>query len=200
MSGGSASACRAGRRRACPENAYGKGLNRNDTVAVQNAIAEFGALERARRPRPDAGGAHDRDARHPGADRPLRARHRHRPEGVVPALQRAGRRLRPRRPPDPRHQGRRRVGRHRPEGVDLRRPGGRPRHAHRPHRRRRAEAPGHHLLRHRHAPEGRRDPAARRDDRPRHVQRGVPRGGHHARTARSSAGSTTAGRSPTPRS
>ncbi|MDQ2649808.1 MAG: acyl-CoA dehydrogenase family protein [Actinomycetota bacterium] len=27
-----------------PENAYGKGLGRNDTVAVQNTIAEFGAL------------------------------------------------------------------------------------------------------------------------------------------------------------
>ena len=27
-----------------PENAYGKGLNRNDAVAVQSAIAEFGAL------------------------------------------------------------------------------------------------------------------------------------------------------------
>ena len=27
-----------------PENAYGKGLNRNDSVAVQNAISEFGAL------------------------------------------------------------------------------------------------------------------------------------------------------------
>ena len=27
-----------------PENAYGKGLNRNDAVAVQNAIGEFGAL------------------------------------------------------------------------------------------------------------------------------------------------------------
>ncbi len=27
-----------------PENAYGKGLNRNDAVAVQGAIAEFGAL------------------------------------------------------------------------------------------------------------------------------------------------------------
>jgi alkylation response protein AidB-like acyl-CoA dehydrogenase len=27
-----------------PENAYGKGLNRNDSVAVQKAIAEFGAL------------------------------------------------------------------------------------------------------------------------------------------------------------
>ena len=27
-----------------PVNAYGKGLNRNDSVAVQSAIAEFGAL------------------------------------------------------------------------------------------------------------------------------------------------------------
>jgi alkylation response protein AidB-like acyl-CoA dehydrogenase len=27
-----------------PENAYGKGLNRNDTVAVQKAVADFGAL------------------------------------------------------------------------------------------------------------------------------------------------------------
>ncbi len=27
-----------------PENAYGKGLNRNDSVAVQNAISDFGAL------------------------------------------------------------------------------------------------------------------------------------------------------------
>ncbi len=27
-----------------PTNAYGRGLNRNDSVAVQNAIAEFGAL------------------------------------------------------------------------------------------------------------------------------------------------------------
>ena len=34
----------AGPRPGLPENAYGKGLNRNDSVAVQNAIAEFGAL------------------------------------------------------------------------------------------------------------------------------------------------------------
>ena len=33
-------------------------------------------------------------------------------------------------------------------------------HAHRPHRPRRPQAPGHHLLRHRHAPAGRRHPAA----------------------------------------
>ena len=35
-----------------------------------------------------------------GADRPVRARNRHRAEGVVPAVQRAGRRIRPRRAHD----------------------------------------------------------------------------------------------------
>ena len=69
---------------------------------------------------------------------------------------------------------RRRVDRQRPEGVDLGRADRRPRHAARPHRPRRAQAPGHHLLRVRHAPARRRDPPAARDDRPRDVQRGVP--------------------------
>ena len=95
-------------------------------------------------------------------------------EGVVPAVQRARRRLRPRRSADQGRSGRRRVDRQRPEGVDLGRPGRRPRHAARPHRPRRAQAPGHHLLRHRHAPARRRGPAAEGDDRPGDVQRGVP--------------------------
>ena len=107
----------------------------------------------------------------PGRPRPVRARDRgaaaslppaDRPQrgGLVPALQRAGRRFRPRLAG---HQGRarrRRLGRHRPEGVDHvgaplrlgRAPG--------PHRRRRAEAPGAHLLPHRPAPAGRRGPPA----------------------------------------
>ena len=55
---------------------------------------------------------------------------------------------------------RRRVDRQRPEGVDLVRPHGRPGHAHRPHRPRRAQAPGHHLVRVRHAPARRRGAAA----------------------------------------
>ena len=41
---------------------------------------------------------------------------------------------------------RRRVGRQRPEGVDVERPPGRVRHAHRPHRLGRAQAPRHHVL------------------------------------------------------
>ncbi len=53
-----------------------------------------------------------------------------------------------------RHPGgprRRRVGRQRPEGVDLRGPARRLRHPDRPHRSRRAQAPGHHVLHRRHA-------------------------------------------------
>ena len=46
--------------------------------------------------------------------RPLPGRH-----GRVPAVQRAGRRLRPRRPPDPRRPRRRRVDPQRPEGLDV---------------------------------------------------------------------------------
>ena len=85
-----------------PENAYGKGLNRNDSVRGAERHRRVRRARRAGRPRAAAGGADDRDPRHAGADRPLRARHRHRPEGVVPALQRARRRLRPRRPADAR--------------------------------------------------------------------------------------------------
>ncbi|CAA9217097.1 MAG: Acyl-CoA dehydrogenase, long-chain specific, partial [uncultured Acidimicrobiales bacterium] len=134
-------------------------------------------LRRPRRTRGARPPARRSDHRHPrrrGAEAALPARHRHRPEGVVPALQRAGRRLRPRRPQLQGGQGRGGVGRQRPEGVDLRRPDRRPRHAHRPHRRRRPEAPGHHLLRHRHAPAGRGRAAPARAHRTGPVQRGVP--------------------------
>ena len=54
---------------------------------------------------------------------------------------------------------RRRVGGQRPEGVDLRRPLQRLRHPAGPHRPRRPQAQGHHLLPDRHAPARRRGPA-----------------------------------------
>ena len=85
----------------------------------------------------------------------LRAADRHRPAGVVPAVQRARRGQRPRRPRLQGGEGRRRVDGQRPEGVDQRRPDRRHGHADRPHRSRRAQAPGHHLVRVRHAPAGR---------------------------------------------
>ena len=96
-------------------------------------------------------------------------------DALVPAVQRAGRGLRPRRPAVQGRARRRRVGHHRPEGLDLDRAALQPRHAHRPHRSRRAEAHGDLVLRVRHGPARRRDPAAARDDRPRDVQRGLPR-------------------------
>ena len=72
-----------------------------DAVRVQQEIAEFGALGAPGGLGPAARRPDDRHPRHRGADRPLRPRHRHRAEGVVPALQRARGRLRPGRPADP---------------------------------------------------------------------------------------------------
>ena len=145
-----------------PENAYGKGLNRNDAVAVQKAIADFGALGAPgglglllAAPTIATHGTQEqidlyvRDIvtgqkawcqlfSEPGAGSDL--------AGLQTQAVKDGER----------------VDHQRPEGVDVRRAGRRPRHAHRPHRPRRAEAPGHHLVRLRHAPAGRRDPAAAR--------------------------------------
>ena len=75
----------------------------------------------------------------------------HRRGAVVPAVLRAGRRVRLRRPRHPGRPRRRRVDRQRPEGVEHARPPRRLRDARHPHRSRRAEAQGHDLLRARHA-------------------------------------------------
>ena len=137
--------------------------------------------QRGRGPRPAGGPGHDAgrpDDHHPRqrrAEAALPAHHRQRPGGVVPALQRARRRLRPRRPPVQGREGRRRVDRQRPEGLDQRGPARRPGHAHRPHRPRRPQAQGHQLLRHPDAPARHRRPAAGGDDGPGPVQRGLPR-------------------------
>ncbi len=66
----------------------------------------------------------------------------HRRGDVVPAVQRARQRLRPRRADDAGRARRRRVGRQRSEGVEHERAPRRPRHAPRPHRLGRAQAPG----------------------------------------------------------
>ena len=81
-----------------------------------------------------------------------RPRHRAREAGVppghvprrhrrLPAVQRAGRGLRPGGPPDPGRARRRRVGDHGSEGLDVRRAVQRHRRDHLPHRSRPAEAP-----------------------------------------------------------
>ena len=155
---------------------------------------------RARRARPAARRPDHRRPRHRRAEAALPARHRHRPEGLVPAVQRAGRRIRPRRAQHPRRARRRRVGRQRPEGVDLGRPLVRSRHAARPHRPRRrpsTRASRYFALDMHQA--GRRDPPAARDDRAGDVQRGLPHRRARPERRRPSAASTTAGRSPTRR-
>ena len=68
-----------------------------------------------------------------------------------------------------------------PEGVDVDRADQQRRHADRAHRSRPPEAQGHHVLQVRHDAARRGDPAAARDDRPRDVQRGVPRQRDRAR-------------------
>ena len=130
-----------------PVEWYGKGLSRAEGVRVQQAIAAFGAL-----------GA-------PGGLGTLLAGPTITVHGTDEQKERylldivTGRKawcqlfsepgagLRPRRAQHARRARRRRVGRQRAEGVDLGRALVRPRHAARPHRSRRAEAPGHHLLR-----------------------------------------------------
>ncbi len=101
----------------------------------------------------------------------------------VSALQRAERGLRPRRRRDACGARRRRVGRERPEGVDVERARGRPGARGVPDRSRRAQAPGPHHVPGRHARARRGGAAAASDDRDRGVQRGVPHRRARARLA-----------------
>lgn len=101
----------------------------------------------------------------------------------MPALQRARRRIRPRRARHPRgpRDGLRRLDRGRPEGVDLQRTHRPLGHPDRPHRPRTPQTPGHHLLPLRHARPRRRGPAAAPDHRRGRVQRGLPHRRPHPR-------------------
>ena len=136
----------------------------------------------------------------PRADRALGEADAHERARVVPAVQRAGRRLGRRRREDEGREGRRRVHRQRPEGVDVRcavLPHG---SRDRPHRPRRAEARRRHHGGHRHAREGRRGASAARSVRTRDVQRGLLHATCSSPTTTSSVRSTAAGRSPARRS
>ena len=128
----------------------------------------------AARLRPGAGGAGHppverggHQAALPPAD-PLGGR------ALVPALLRAGGRIRPGIAGHHRGARRRRVGDQRPEGLDHLRPRVGDGHAPRPHRPLAAEAQGDHLLRHGHAGAGGRHATPRADDRGDRVQRGLP--------------------------
>ena len=130
------------------------------------------AGQRPRRParRPD-----DHDLGHAGAEgAPPRADPVRRRD-LVPGLLRARRGLGPRRAQDARGPRRRRVGRHRPEGVDERRAVLEVVHARRAHRPGRAEAQGPHLLPDGHGAGRRRGRAAAPDHRRAGVQRALHR-------------------------
>ena len=114
---------------------------------------------------------------------------------LVPGLLRARRRLGPRRAQDARGQGRRRLGRHRPEGLDERRAVLEVVHARRAHRLGRAEAQGPDLLPDGHGAGRRPGRAAAPDHRRAGVQRAVHRRRRGSRTRTCSAASATAGRS-----
>ena len=182
-----------------PVDCYGRGLSRGDALVAQQTITKFGALGAPDRLGADARRADHRDARHAGADRALRPRHRHRRRAWCQLFSEpgagsdlAGLTTRAVRDGDEWIVNGQKVWTSGGQIADL----GMLIARTNPDV---AEAPGHHLVRDRHAPAGRRDPPAARDDRPRDVQRGLPHRRQSSPTTPSSAMSTTAGRSPTRR-
>ena len=124
--------------------------------------------------------------RHRGAAAAVPPAHRAQRRGVVPAVQRARRRIGSRVARDTRAETRRRrVGRHRPEGVDHVGTPCRLRGAARAHRRRRPQAERAHLLPRRSPPAGRRGAPVAAHRRRGRLQRGVPRRRARARHATS---------------
>ena len=155
---------------------YDRALPR-DRRSLRDPVAEP-VRHRARHGRAD-----DPRPRDPRGARALPAVDVARRHRRVPAVLRADRRLRPRRDPDQGRARRRRVDRHRPEGVDLRRAVLRHRRDHHPHVTGQAQAQGPDDVPRRHARPGDRGAAAAPDDRRRVVQRGVLRRGARARLA-----------------
>ncbi len=137
--------------------------------------------------------ADDHDRGHPRAEGRAPTSHPARRRGLVPGLQRAQRRQRPRLAELPWRARRRRVRDQRPEDVDELRPGRRLVRDADPHRSRGAQAQGHHVG---DVPDGHtrhRDPADPHHRRQHRVQRGVLRRGPGARSRTGSGSRTTVG-------
>ena len=129
------------------------------------------------RARPGDGRPDGHRPRHRGAEAALPGADPVGRRDLVPGLLRAGVGLGPRVAQDARRAQRRRVDRHRPEGVDDVRARGEVVHARGAHRPGGGQAPRADLLPARHGAGRRRGPAARADHRRVRVQRAVPRGG-----------------------
>ena len=152
-----------------------------------------GSAEPGQRARPGDGRPGGHRPRHRGAEAALPGADPDRRGDLVPGLLRARVGLRPRLAEDARGQGRRRMGRHRAEGLDDLRPVREVVHAGRPHRPRRAQAPGPHLLPDGHGAGRGRSETAGPDHRRGRVQRGLHRTRRGSPRRTSSAASATAG-------
>ena len=106
-----------------PEQWLGKGLDRGAAAVVAPGDPRGRCDRPAGRARHAPRRADDPHPRHRRAEGALPPTDRRRAGGLVPALQRAGRRLRPRERAGQGRARRRRVDHQRPEGVDVGRPG-----------------------------------------------------------------------------
>ena len=143
-----------------------------------------GSAEPGQRARPRDGRPGRHRPRHRRAEAALPGADPDRRGDLVPGLLRARVGLRPRLAEDARGQGRRRMGRHRAEGLDDLRPVREVVHARRPHRPRRPQAQGPHLLPDGHGAGRGRGQTAGPDHRRGRVQRGLHRGGADPRRQR----------------
>ena len=186
-----------GRRRlGLPALAEGIWRPRRDADREGDLAAGRGRLRQADAAVPDRRGhvRPDRDGvRQRGAQAPLSAEARLRRTYLVPAVLRAGRRLRRRGPAHPRGEEGRRLDRQRPEDLDLGRALFRLRPSDHAHRSQCAQAQGPDDVLPRHEEQGRRGAADQAGQRHAGIQRGLFHRRRDSRSVSGSAPSATAG-------
>ena len=159
---------------------WGRGAGALEQLIIDEELRTAG-LARSRPCDWRLGRARAHPVRHAGAAAAVPAGHAARRLPVVPAVQRARRRVRPGRADHQGRAGRRRLADHRAEDLDLAGAAGGVGDLHRAHRSGAAAARRDQLLPRRHALAGRRGQAAARDRRRCVLQPGVPGRGLRAR-------------------